>query len=108
MLNFYECRLDPYTIMADYVGAAINSPMLAYEGSPTMTLMEKEVLETMCNVTGYPTCDGSINDGGSFSNMIGMALARCKKYPEVQKRGNDGTKEMVLFISDDAHYSFNK
>jgi len=95
--------------MADYVGAAMNSPMLSYEGSPATTLMETEVVEATCKLTGYRRCDGLINDGGSLSNMLGMAVARYRKYPRVKTEGNRiGRDAFVIFISEDAHYSYNK
>ena len=106
-----ENRLDPYTVMSDYVGSAINSPMLTYEDSPAFTLMEREVLLGMRKLVGYPDGegDGVINDGGSFTNIVGIALARYNKFSETKDGGNIAVgKEMVFYISEDAHYSFQK
>jgi glutamate/tyrosine decarboxylase-like PLP-dependent enzyme len=85
--------------------------MLTYEDSPAFTLMEREVLYGVRVLAGYPNGDGDgvINDGGSFSNMIGIALARYKKFSDTKDGGNAIVgKELVFYVSDDAHYSYRK
>ena len=91
--------------------SAINSPMLTYEDSPAFTIMEKEVLCGMRKLVGYPNGDGDgvINDGGSLTDIVSIALARYKKFPGTKEGGNVAVgKELVLYISEDAHYSLQK
>lgn len=57
---------------------------------------------------GYGKGDGIFAPGGSMSNMYGMSLARYKIYPDVKTKGVFGMKQLVLFTSEESHYSFKK
>lgn len=46
--------------------------------------------------------------GGSYSNMLGMNLARFDKFPEVKEKGLHGLPHMVVFVSSHSHYSARK
>lgn len=52
--------------------------------------------------------DGIFAPGGSISNMYGMSLARYKLCPDVKTKGIFGMKPLVLFTSEESHYSFKK
>ena len=46
-LEQFTCyRLDPYTMMADYLVTCMTSPMFTYEDGPVFTLMENELTST--------------------------------------------------------------
>ena len=58
--------MDPYTVAADWVASALNTPMLTYEDSPIFTLMERVVLQDLrLQIFGTPEGDGVITYGGS-------------------------------------------
>ena len=48
------------------------------------------------------------NAGGSYSNMLGMNLARFKKFPQIKEVGMRRLPRMVAFTSDQCHYSNKK
>lgn len=53
--------------------------------------------------------DGIFAPGGSMANIYGMILARHRKFPELKREGLAGLDgELVMFCSEDAHYSFVK
>ena len=49
-----------------------------------------------------------LHAGGSYSNMLGMNLARFHKFPEVKTNGLHGLPRLVAFVSADSHYSLKK
>jgi len=130
-------RLDPYGVAAEWVTSALNGSVYTYEVAPVFTLMELEVFERMRNIIGFPKNqgDGLFCPGGSIANGYAISVARFKKRPEIKviliccifhykscwylnidskliglikERGLCGMKPMVMFVSEDAHYSFKK
>lgn len=70
--------------------------------------METEIISTVCKLAGYTNGDGIFAPGGSSSNMYGLVLARYKRIPTVKTTGMFGIRPLVLFTSEDAHYSLKK
>lgn len=52
--------------------------------------------------------DGIFAPGGSMANIFGMILARHEKFPEIKTKGLCNMGQLVIFVSEDAHYSFVK
>ncbi|CAL8081098.1 unnamed protein product [Orchesella dallaii] len=109
-INQLFSGLDPYGICAEWVASALNSSVYTYEVAPVFTLMELEVFERMRDMVGFPRGqgDGLFCPGGSMANGYAISVARYRKRPEVKERGLCGMKEMVMFVSEDCHYSFKK
>lgn len=70
--------------------------------------METEIISTICKLAGYTNADGIFAPGGSSSNMYGLVLARYKRIPTVKTTGMFGIRPLVIFTSEDAHYSLKK
>jgi len=97
------------TAMAgDVLTTLMNTSMYTYEVAPLATLIEKEVIAKMNSYTGFTNGDGIFTAGGSNSNMLAMLCARHKKDPEIKEKGLFGKKPLTAFVSDQAHYSFQK
>lgn len=109
-INQLFSGLDPYGICAEWVASALNSSVYTYEVAPVFTLMELEVFEKMREFVGFPRGqgDGLFCPGGSMANGYAISVARYRKRPEVKEKGLCGMKEMVMFVSEDCHYSFKK
>uniref|UniRef100_A0A8C5AEL1 Glutamate decarboxylase like 1 n=1 Tax=Gadus morhua TaxID=8049 RepID=A0A8C5AEL1_GADMO len=92
----------------------INSEMFrpavyTYEMAPVHCLIEKVVLEKMMEMIGWVEGgDGIFNPGGSMSNMYAMNLARFQRFPEVKEQGLSACPRLVLFTSEECHYSVAK
>lgn len=43
-----------------------------------------------------------------MSNMFGMFCARSHMFPETKLNGIHHLKQLVLFVSDNSHYSYSK
>eukprot|EP00992_Anisonema_acinus_P013542 TRINITY_DN8800_c0_g1_i1.p1 TRINITY_DN8800_c0_g1~~TRINITY_DN8800_c0_g1_i1.p1 ORF type:complete len:516 (+),score=100.48 TRINITY_DN8800_c0_g1_i1:68-1615(+) len=110
-LNFLYGHHDPVSTAAEWLAAACNCNLHTYEASPVFSLMEREVLARVAQTIGpdfFNEHDGLFVPGGSIGNMYGILLARHRICPDVRKRGNPSDKPLVLFTSDQAHYSYDK
>ncbi|PZO44636.1 MAG: glutamate decarboxylase [Pseudanabaena frigida] len=95
------------TIWADALISAINNNMLSYELSPVFTQMEVQLIQWFGNLFGMGTdCFGTLTAGGSLANISGLLLARNWKQPQSKNLGNH--HNLVAFVSDAAHTSFEK
>ena len=95
------------TIWADALISAINNNMLSYELAPVFTEMEAQLMQWFGNLFGMGTdCFGTLTAGGSLANISGLLLARNWKQPQSKTLGN--AHNLVAFVSDAAHTSFEK
>lgn len=82
-----------------------------YEVSPVFTLLERRLMKYLASFCSWPSesVDGIFVPGGSMSNMFGLTVARHAKFPNVKKEGVASIAgKAVIFVSEDAHYSFVK
>nr|UGX61743.1 black [Henosepilachna vigintioctopunctata] len=72
--------------------------------------MEETVLREMRKIVGFKDGkgDGIFCPGGSISNGYGLSCARHKKFPDIKTKGLNSLPRLVLFTSEDAHYSIKK
>lgn len=92
--------------MGEVVTALTNTSMYTYEVAPVATLIETEMIEKMCGITGYKKGDGIFVTGGSNANLMAMFSARNKTLPEAKTNGLHQMPRLSAFISEQAHYSF--
>lgn len=98
---------DPIAVLGDWLGAALSTTMATYEAAPVFTMMERALLARLAELAGWPTHEGQLVPGGSFSNLYAMHLARLRVDPECLERGPSGPP-LVAFTSTHAHYSLLK
>nr|XP_014089267.1 cysteine sulfinic acid decarboxylase [Bactrocera oleae] len=101
-------QMDPYGLMGQWITDALNASAYTYEVGPVFTLMETEIIRTVCQLAGYIEGDGIFSPGGSISNMYGLVLARYSRHPQVKTAGMFGMRPLALFTSEESHYSFVK
>ncbi len=106
-MNQLFSGMSPYALAADWLASMTNTTMATYEASPMGTLMEKKMVERLCAFAGWNEGDGIMVTGGSNANMVGMLMARNTMFPEAKNEGLVG-KKLVAFVSEEAHYSFDK
>jgi len=92
--------------VGEVVTALSNTSMYTYEVAPVATLIEREVISKMCAAVGFDSNEGIFLPGGSNANMTALLAARNRKQPSSKSTGITG--QMALFVSDEAHYSFEK
>lgn len=92
--------------IGEVVTALTNTSMYTYEVAPVATLIEMEMIKKMCQITGYQNGDGTFVTGGSNANLVAMFSARNKMFPNILTDGVYGLPKLSMFVSDQAHYSF--
>uniref|UniRef100_A0A8C6W2E3 Glutamate decarboxylase-like 1 n=3 Tax=Nannospalax galili TaxID=1026970 RepID=A0A8C6W2E3_NANGA len=106
--NQLYAGLDYYSLAGRFITEALNPSIYTYEVSPVFLLVEEAVLKKMIECIGWKEGDGIFNPGGSVSNMYAMNLARYKYCPDIKEKGLCGLPRLILFTSEECHYSMKK
>uniref|UniRef100_A0A8C2QY25 Glutamate decarboxylase 1 n=1 Tax=Capra hircus TaxID=9925 RepID=A0A8C2QY25_CAPHI len=108
--NQLSSGLDVIGLAGEWLTATANTNMFTYEIAPVFTVMETVLLKKMCEIIGWreTEADGIFSPGGSISNLYGILVARYKQYPEIKARGMAVLPCIVLFVSEQGHYSIKK
>jgi len=104
-LNSLSSRSHEIALLGDVLGAVVNTTMATCESSPAGTLVERALIAKLGRCMGLAPCDGVLTSGGSMSNMLAMLCARHRAAPDAKRRGLSGAPRLMLFASDQAHYS---
>ncbi|XP_055372093.1 cysteine sulfinic acid decarboxylase [Condylostylus longicornis] len=115
-INQLYSSLDPYALIGQWLTDALNPSVYTYEVSPVFILMEEMVLKEMRNIVGFPKYnndddnngDGIFCPGGSIANGYAISCARYKYMPEIKTKGLSGLPRLVVYTSEDSHYSIAK
>ena len=99
-------HLDPppliFSILGDLIAAGLNNNLLAYELSPSVTLLEDSLCKWFAKKIGFKDSAGGIAaSGGTLSNLNALIAAR-------HNAGLGSDPNSVLLVSEDAHSSFIK
>jgi len=99
-------HLDPppliFSILGDLIAAGLNNNLLAYELSPSVTLLEESLCKWFAKKIGFNDSSGGIAaSGGTLSNLNALIAAR-------YNAGLGSDPDSVLLVSEDAHSSFIK
>ena len=99
-------HLDPppltISILGDLIAAGLNNNLLAYELSPSISLLEESVCNWFSKKLGFNKQAGGIAaSGGTLSNLNALVAAR-------NHAGLESDSNAVFLISEDAHSSFIK
>lgn len=97
----------PIAGLSDFLGTQINNAMAIYEMGPTPTVMEKIVIDWICNKVGYDkNGDGVITSGGSLGNLTALLAARqAKTNYNIWEEGVHSDDSPVFMVSEQSHYS---
>ncbi|KAJ0172181.1 hypothetical protein K1T71_012154 [Dendrolimus kikuchii] len=99
---------DPYGLSGAWIAEAFNTSQYTFEVAPVFTLIEIKILKHVLYLFGIPDGDGIFSPGGSISMFYGLVAARYKAFPEVKRKGIRNLPELVIFTSEDSHYSIQK
>ncbi|XP_029176853.1 cysteine sulfinic acid decarboxylase [Nylanderia fulva] len=107
-VNQLFSSLDPYGLLGQWLTDALNPSVYTYEVSPVFSLMEEDVLREMRAIIGWQSGEGLFCPGGSMANGYAINLARHHRYPNLKQTGLSQMPRLVVFTSEDAHYSVKK
>ena len=100
---------SPAAMLGEVIAALSNTSMYTYEVAPVATLIEATLLNKLCSLVGFENGEGTFVTGGSNANLIALLAARNAFLPRVKAEGLYRRRdELVIFVSDQAHYSFKK
>ena len=92
--------------LGDVCAGLANTTMATFEAAPVATLIEKTLVRKMCRLMGFRGGEGIFVSGGSQANMIATLCARNSIVPQMKHSGLTRKKKLVMFVSDQSHYSF--
>lgn len=93
--------------LGELLAVLLNNSMYTYKAAGPMIGLEKVMVKEMCKLLGYPeTAGGTIATGGSMANFMAMVMARDKHHPRARYDGVG--QDMVLYTSQESHYSIAK
>jgi glutamate/tyrosine decarboxylase-like PLP-dependent enzyme len=98
---------DAPGVLADWITTLSNATMHTYQVSPVASLMEQEIINALNRLVGFDEGDGIMVSGGTMANMVAMMLARDRQCPNIKEQGFGG-QQLVAYVSELAHYSFEK
>ena len=113
-LNQLYQGMDAYGLGGAWLTEALNTNCFTHEVAPVFLQMEAVLLEKVRSLIGYPAAeadsggDGIFCPGGSISNMYALSLARYQHFPECKVKGMRSCPPMVVFTSEQSHYSIQK
>ncbi len=95
-------------LLGELFASLANTSMYTYEVAPVATLMEKELMKKLGGICGFENPEGLFVTGGSNGNLQAMMIARNRTLPHVKSEGYSNAAELIAFVSEEAHYSFEK
>lgn len=93
--------------LGEVFSSLTNTSVATYEIAPMATLIEQSLIAEMNSYIGFNHGEGTFVTGGSNANLIAMMCARNNAFPTAKHQGVPA-HHAVLFVSDQAHYSFLK
>lgn len=108
-MNQLFSGIHPQALLAEEIIARTKTTMATHEASPVFSKVESEVVDGLCALIGWHASerDGVSVPGGSAANFMALQLAKQKRFPETKTEGLAG-KSFKIFVSSEAHYSFQK
>lgn len=98
----------PFSAVNGIVSALLNNSTAVFEMSPVDSIMQKRVVEWMCEKIGYDkTSDGVLTSGGTIGNLTGLLAARQVKGNNIWKEGL-GNNKLAVLVSELSHYSIER
>ena len=96
-------------MVSELITAVLNTNIHVFKVSPVFAIMELETISRLCNLFNIPNGDGITCPGGSFSNLLALITARNLAFPNIKSEGfYQSSKKLIVFTSDQAHYSIAK
>uniref|UniRef100_A0A7M5XDJ4 Glutamate decarboxylase n=2 Tax=Clytia hemisphaerica TaxID=252671 RepID=A0A7M5XDJ4_9CNID len=100
--------VDTMAVAGEWLTSATNTSMYTYEIAPVFLIMEKFIWELINQKVGFKDGDGMFFPGGSLCNIAAINLARFKCCPNIKEDGVFGMKKLIIYTSEESHYSITK
>jgi L-2,4-diaminobutyrate decarboxylase len=95
----------PAAVWAEVVTAALNQSQAVWEMSPTLTVLERQVMRWMCDLVGWDgKSGGTLTSGGTEATFTALLAARAAALPDSWENGV-GANPPALICGEHAHYA---
>jgi len=94
-------------LAAEVISFITNTSMATYEIAPIGTILEQKLSQKLIELIGFKDGEGIMTTGGSNANMLAIQCARNTHSSQIKLKGN-GEHKFHIYVSDQAHYSFQK
>ncbi|ODV97067.1 hypothetical protein PACTADRAFT_48832 [Pachysolen tannophilus NRRL Y-2460] len=100
---------NPIGIISDLLLSTLNTNSHVFTVSPALTLIEKFVSHEYAKKFGFTDKEsgGLTFNGGSWSNVTSLHIARSILFPQTKLLGN-GDRKFAIYTSLHSHYSIEK
>jgi L-2,4-diaminobutyrate decarboxylase len=98
----------PAAIWSDAIISALNQSVAVWEMSPTLTLVEAQVIRWMTAMAGLgPSAGGTFTSGGTEATFTALLAARAAALPNAWRDGIGSAPPLVL-CGEQAHYAVTR
>jgi L-2,4-diaminobutyrate decarboxylase len=88
----------PAAVWAETVIAALNQSVAVWEMSPTLTVLETQVVRWLCDVAGYgPAAGGTLTSGGTEATFTALLAARAALLPDAWRDGVGADPPVIVW-----------
>jgi aromatic-L-amino-acid decarboxylase len=100
----------PVGMLGDLLATAVNSNCGAFVLSPMATEIEKQTIQWLGSLIGYPAAGGIMVSGGNMANFVGFLAARkAKANWDIRKEGlHPSQGKWRIYTSAETHTWINK
>lgn len=98
----------PAAVWSEVVIAALNQSVAVWEMSPTLTVLETQVVRWFTELAGLgPRAGGTLTSGGTEATFTALLAARSAAIPDVWTNGV-GAEPPVVVCGEHAHYAVSR
>jgi L-2,4-diaminobutyrate decarboxylase len=95
----------PAAVWTEGVTAALNQSIAVWEMSPTLTVLEAQVIRWCCDLVGFgAAAGGTLTSGGTEATFTALLAARAAALPDAWRDGV-GADPPVIVCGEHAHYA---
>lgn len=99
----------PVAALCDLVASLSNQAMTVYAAGPSATMLEKQVIQWLCELIGWNNADGVLTSGGAQANLTALLAARQVKAGwDIWQQGVGHGPPLRILACETAHYSVNR
>lgn len=99
----------PVAALCDLVASLTNQAMTVYEAGPSATLLEKQVIQWLCELIGWQNADGVLTSGGAQANLTALLAARQVKAGwDIWQQGVGNGPPLRILACETTHYSVSR
>jgi L-2,4-diaminobutyrate decarboxylase len=99
----------PVAALCDLVASLTNQAMTVYEAGPSATMLEKQVIQWLCQLIDWQHADGMLTSGGAQANLTALLAARQAKAGwDVWQHGVGNGPPLRILACETTHYSISR